>query len=344
MIATIGIGMVSRLPLTTCGQTMPLGAIRSTVPTSKNWESDSIIEAFLTADELGGWISIPDPVEWWYALGKDAQTSKVFQDSQWQNYLLRENNTEIFIQLDPYGSPRQGTLSSKLPDELAGSTFASPAIREAFVREAVARVEWYQPRYVCLAMEINAYYEQQPEDFDHFVSLFAEARQAIKDVSPEAIVFVSFQYEQLLGRFGGEAGQIIHEPHWKLLEKFEPYQDAVGLSSYPMESMDPVNFGDPRNLPDDYYSRVAEHTEKPIVFAELGWSSDRKYGGSKASQAAFLQRFETLTSGLDLRLVNWIALYDGSTFGPPFETMGLLDNRGRPKNAFQVWKELWSGN
>jgi hypothetical protein len=140
------------------------------------------------------------------------------------------------------------------------------------------------------------------------------------------------------------AGQTVHEPHWELLYKFDPHQDAVGLSSYPMASMNPVTFGDPKDLPDDYYSRVAEHTKKPIVFAELGWSSDQKYGGSEASQAAFLRRFETLTRSLDLRLVNWITLYDGSTFGPPFDTMGLLDSSGKAKDAFHVWKQLWPGN
>lgn len=323
------------------------GVIRCTVPTPRNWERDGVVEAFKTAGELSGWVCLPDQVEWWHAAGKGYRSAKVFQSQRWQNVLLGDNpagRTRVFIQLDPYPPPRHGTLAAKLPSALKAQTFASPAVREAFVTEAVARVRWYDAQYVCLAMEINAYYEQQPADFDNFVSLFAEAREAIKKIKPDAVVFVSFQYEQLLGRFGGIAGQTVHEPHWELLEKFEPHQDAVGISSYPLASMTPPRFGDPKDLPDNYYSRIAKHTDKPIVFCELGWPSGKKYGGSEESQAQFLRRFGDLTSELDLVLVNYFFLYDTKGYGSVFDSMGLLDASGRPRKGFHVWKTLWSGN
>lgn len=321
--------------------------IRCTVPTPKNWERDSVIQAFHTAGELSGWVSLPDAVEWWGATGKGFENTKVYQAQRWQNVLLRERLSDpiqVLVQLDPYPPPRRGTLASKLPRALKGQAFGAPAVRSGFIEEAVARVRWYNAKYVCLAMEVNAYHEQQPDDFDNFVSLFAETREAIKKIRPEAVVFVSMQYEQLLGRFGGIAGQKVHEPQWELLEKLEPHQDAVGISSYPLASMKPVRFGDPNDLPDDYYSRIAEHTEKPIIFTELGWSSDKKYGSSEKRQAEFLRRFEKLTRGLDLLMVNYFFLYDTKGYGSVFDSMGLLDKSGRPKEAMSVWKSLWSGS
>lgn len=316
--------------------------VRCNVPTPRSWDQKGVMEAYRTAAQISECICLPDPVQWWAAQGQTFADSKVGKESQWQKALIQEAKTTVFIQLDPYPPPRTGKLAAKLPRELAGKTFAAPELRAAFIADAVARVKAYDADYVGLAMEINAYYEQQPEDFDNFVSLFAEARQAIKAVRPEALVFVSFQYEQLLGRFGGMAGMTVHEPHWELLAKFEPHTDAVGLSSYPWESFSPLRYGDPAKLPDNYYTRIAEHTKKPLVFAELGWSSDPKYGGSEASQARFLQRFAELTRGLDVRLVNYFFLYDNDAFGPAFSAMGLYDKQGKPKEAAGVWRRLWT--
>jgi len=327
---------------TTAPASRPAQVIRCVVPTPRDWkERASVVEAYEVAAELNGCVSLPDPLEWWAAKGKSFGESKVGQESVWQKALLAGKQCDILVQLDPYGSPRTGKLATKLPPELKGRTFAAPDVRRAFVAEAVARAKAYNAKYVCLAMEINAYYEQQPDDFDNFVSLFVEARDAIKKNRPDAVVFVSFQYEQLLGRFGGQAGMKVHPPQWELLAKFEPHVDAIGLSSYPWASFNPIRFGQPEDLPDDYYAQIAQHTRKPIIFAELGWSTDPKYGGSEASQARFLRRFEQLTRGLDVRLVNYFFLYDCALFGPVFESMGLYDKNGRPKEACEVWKHLW---
>ncbi len=311
--------------------------IRCTVPTPRNWHQDNVLGAYRTACQLSGWVCLPDPIEWWAATDGGYQQSKVFQAQQWQNALLRENNAQVFIQLDPYRPPRTGPLASRLPPQLHNMSFASPAVRKAFTEEAVVRTRWFNAKYICLAMEIDAYHEQQPGDFDNFVSLFAETRAAIKRVSPDAVVFVSFQYEQLLGRFAAVTGRPGHKPQWNLIEKFEQYQDAVGISSYPQLG----GIKDPKKLPDDYYSRIARHTRKPIIFTELGWSTAAKYGGSEATQAEFLRRFDHTTRTLDLALVNYFMLHDTDVFGEFFKPMGLIDASGKPREALAVWKRLW---
>lgn len=323
--------------------TQPHRVLRASVPTPCDVKKqESVLDAYRTAASLGGCISLPDPLEWWHAEGREFGATRLGAASRWQTVVARQGKGEIFVQLDPYPPPRVGPFSDKLPAALKGQDFGSQRVREAFIAEAVARVQAYEARFVCLAMEINAYYEQHPDDFDNFVSLFAEARREIRKIRPDAIVFVSFQYEQLLGRFGGKAGMTVHEPHWELLEKFEPHADAVGISSYPWASFEPIRYGSPADLPADYYSRLAEHTKKPIVFAELGWSTDPKYGGSEESQAEFLRRFEKMTEPLDLRLVNYFILNDTPIFGPVFESMGLYDRTGKPKPALKVWQRLWT--
>ncbi len=310
--------------------------LRCTVPTPINWESQNVLGAYKTAAKVGDWVCLPDPVEWWHGTSESFQESDVFKALPWRKAVLGEHSLKVFVQFDPYPPPRKGRLQPKLPSRLSTNSFANPAVREAFVAETLARVQWYDARFVCLAMEINAYYEEQPDDFDNFVALFVEARRAIKKDRPDAIVFVSFQYEQLLGKAAALTGKP-HAPHWELLQKFESLQDAVGISSYPQLG----GFRKPSDIPPDYYDQLRKHTKLPIVFTEIGWTTASSHGGSAESQAEFLRRFENMTAKLDLLLVNHFFLYDNEAFGEFFSRMGLLDGNGTPRPAYAVWRSMW---
>ena len=64
----------------------------------------------------------------------------------------------------------------------------------AFVKSAKALARMYPP-YLCLATEINFLALQRLNEYLHFASLYKEAYQAVKQVSPKTKVFVSFQWE-----------------------------------------------------------------------------------------------------------------------------------------------------
>lgn len=321
--------------------TRPFAArpLRSVVPTPRSWTGPEVSAAFELAGQLGPVVSLPDPVDWFDAAGKPASASKAYRDATWQRVLCERNRLNVFVQMDPYRD-RRGPIPG-LPRSVAANSFSDPLLRRAFIADAVQRAALYRPPLMCLAMEINAYYEQRPDDFEHFVTLFAEARAALRRVKPDTLVFVSFQYEQLLGRFGGQGGLPAHEPHWELLARFEPHADAIGISSYPLEQFSPPRYGDPAALPDDYYRRITEHTALPIVFAELGWPSDARFGGSPQRQAAFIQRLPELLAGMPVLLVNWNFLHDAQGYGEVFESMGLIDRNGREKPALHAWKRTW---
>jgi hypothetical protein len=313
--------------------------LKCVVPTPRVWSNEGLVESFKTSAQLSRTICLPDPVDWFEAEGKPPEQAKAHREFQWQQSLLRRHDLNVFIQIDPYKT-RRGPIPD-LPRSIRSRSFSDPVLRKAFIADVMLRQRLYDPTYVCLGMEINAYFDENPRDFDHFVSLFKEARRAIKQVRPDAVVLVSFQYEQFLGILGGQGHLPKHPPQWELLQRFEPEADAIGISSYPMSSFSPLRFGDPNDLPAHYYNQLSEHTSKPIVFAELGWPSDSRFGGSPARQAAFLRRFPVLTSKLDVRLVNWFLLYDAKGFGEVFESMGLIDSSGRSKPAYDLWKDLW---
>ena len=320
-------------------QNVPL---KSIIPTPRNWSSEGMTESFKIAGELGSVISLPDPVDWFDAKGYPVTQSKAFKEAQWHRPLLEQNNLQVFIQMDPYRN--RGGAIPDLPDTVNSRSFADPIIRKAFIADALQRVQLYKPKYICLAMEINAYYENHPDDFPNFISLFKETRKKIKKIQPDAMVFVSFQYEQFLGKFGGQGHLPKHPPHWILFKMFEPEADAIGISSYPMKSFVPTRFGSPAQIPAEYYNQMRKHTSKPIVFTELGWPVDPEFGGSPQSQAEFLRRLPELTSDLDLRLVNWFFLFDNKGHGKVFDSMGIIDSKGQKKPGFSAWQNLWNQN
>lgn len=307
-------------------------------PTPKSWDAEGIREAFSIAAQAGACICLPDPTDWWHAQRKAYAASKQHQVAQWQQFLLRQHSLDVFIQIDPFRPHRWSRNAT--PALLRGASFGKPAIREAFIADALERVTLYKPKYVCLGMEINTYYEEHPDDFDNFVSLFKETRRKIKKIHPDVVVFVSFQYEQLQGLHLGKSVVASREPRWELIERFEPDQDAVGISSYPLASWSPPRYGPPGELPKDYYTRLRKYTSKPIIFAELGWPSDPAFGGTPEAQAEFLTRFPSLIQGLDVRLVNWNFLFDVKGYGPVFESMGLFDSAGKPKPAWASWRNV----
>lgn len=326
-----------------CTDTIPEGGdsaryVLSLSPTPRSLTTSGLEQAFETLGGIATTVNLADPVDWWQAEGKPASSSKATADYAWQSPLLDQYGLGVFVQMDPYAT-RSGPIPN-LPASIETNSFADPVLRTAFMADAVQRVELYRPKYLCLGMEINAYYEAHPDDFENFVSLFKETRQAVKEIDPDCLVFVSFQYELLLGGFDALLGVETQEPEWFLFDLFAPDQDAVGISSYPLRSLVEGSEAGVVSLPADYYSRIADHTDRPIVFAELGWPSDASFGGSLSSQADFIRGLPDFFEGLDIGLVNWYFLYDVVVFGPEFSSMGLYDIFGFAKPALFAWADL----
>ena len=77
--------------------------------------------------------------------------------------LARQNGMPYsLIELDPFLTRHS---VSPLPDSLAGQNFSSPDVRQALRGMVMAVVEQVRPTYLAFAVEVNGYYEADPEDF-----------------------------------------------------------------------------------------------------------------------------------------------------------------------------------
>jgi len=202
-------------------------------------------------------------------------------------------------------------LTLKTPPGLEDATLSDPEWRLAYKNSVLEAVVASEPSYISVGNEVNRWYERHgldgPNGFQHFVSLYEEVYDAIKELSPETKVFCTFSREIVDEN---------READLNVFALFDPDKmDMLVITSYPY-SLAGINR--PEDIPDDYYLEVAESMPgKPFGFSEVAWSSLEAFGG-EAGQALFLEQLVgrlTVDQGVELRLLMWSWLTDGSRRG-----------------------------
>jgi len=295
-------------------------------------------KAFALAGQVGELILIQRAPPW-QEFVSGGELSKNCQDTtQEEKRLAEENRLGIFFGVDPTDPADRGRLQA-LPESLAGKSFADKEVRDAFIAYVKYVALNYKPQLLALGIEINMYYEQQPDDFDNFVSLYFEAYDAVKEISPDTLIFPTFQLEAMQNLLSPDSESV---PEWSLLQRFEPKLDLVAVSTYPS-----FVFDSPDGIPSDYFSQIKSYTSKPIAIASAGYSSGPGRNGvnegTEASQAEFVRRLLLEAERLEMPFVVWLAGCDPAVpADPPFDLYahtGLCRSDGSPKPAWQVWAQ-----
>jgi hypothetical protein len=207
--------------------------------------------------------------------------------------------------------------------------------KQSYKESAARFAEKYKPAYLGIGIEVNVLYEKSPNDFDDFVQFYPEVYDAVKAKSPNTRVFTIFQLEKMKGMngglFGGKNDQ--NKTQWLLLNKFQK-SDIIAFTTYPG-----LVYGNPSEIPSNYYSEIRNYTSKPIVFTEIGWHSVASPDGwesSEAEQAEFVTVFFNLTNSLNSEFVVWSFMYDPNTI-EPFNSMGLWSSNENAKAVWNAW-------
>ena len=191
------------------------------------------------------------------------------------------------------------------------------------------------PPYLCLATEINFLALQRLNEYLHFASLYKEAYQTVKRVSPETKVFVSFQWEWVRSLDAREPHKI--KEHRKIIDIFRPRLDVVGLTTYPAPFHDR-----PADLPEDYYFWMNRHIDSgdEVLMMEVGWPTGGS--GSEAEQQAYIRRLPKLLDRVQVSVIAWALLHDVglAEFDANLNTVGLVSNSGQKKQAYADFKNL----
>lgn len=246
---------------------------------------------------------------------------------------LRRMGFLPILNLNPWTvQPGKGIVRN---DGTGSVDFSDPEFRRRLCEEARRVAERFRPTYFSIGNEINSVYERLGvARFRELAAVEKHLYRTIKAASPSTRVIVVVSYSQLVDESG--------TPRFALLSHLRGSYDVLGITSYPWR-----RYAVPADLPEDYYSRLSKHTDKPIAFTEIGWSSDPDQGGSEEEQAKFLIRFLVLTRSLKLEFVNWAFLHDlpetavtGFVVQRTHLGLGLRRYEGTPKPVWHLFRAL----
>jgi len=245
-----------------------------------------------------------------------------------------------------------GPLALQKPDNMPEATLDDPTWRELYRESILKGLRGSRPKYLSIGNEVNRWYEQFGADdsshngFQHFVSLYEEIYDTVKQVSPQTLVFCVFAREIV---------EQLREADLDVLNMFNPEKlDLLVFTSYPNTVKKDDN-GDmltapinrPSDIPVDYYSRIMSYMPaKQFGFSEIAWPSENYFGGEQ-DQADFIDLLIdslTMTRGIDLRLLGWPWLHnlEDPNSGSE-ESTGLIYRNGTEKTAYNNWKNLSLG-
>lgn len=295
-------------------------------------------QTFDLASQWGEVLMIQRPPSWSDFLPGATLSETQRERTTTERNAARVRGLKLFMALDPFDAADRGRLAG-LPEGHQGQNLGNADLKSAFIAEARYVALNYRPAFLALGMEVNATYERDPEQYAKFVEAYRDAYVAVKSVSPETRVFVTFQYEQLMGVVPWEKP---HAPRWELLDGYGEHLDLFGLTTYPSFA-----YSVARRVPADYYRQIRDHTKLPVAFAGVGFASapsrDGVNSSTPAEQRRFLQRLILDADEMKSPLLIWFIGRDASYLtAPPYDllaSIGLRDANDRPKEAWPTWEE-----
>lgn len=280
------------------------------------------------ASENSDYVMIATHINWTQYLNGWEEDS-MFEFYKYLSNEARENDLGVYISIDP--TPDRIELDSQIPELWGERSFENENVSDALLSFTERVMNEIGPDYLSIGMEINSYYASNPDDFVYFMVVYNEAYNLVKSIH-DIPIGPTLQYEQLSGNLPGS-----FETQYEILSYFEN-SDFLGLTTYPR-----VNFISVSEIPSNYYTKIRQHSSKPIVFAESGWPSDFTADDSEKKQSEYLSFLIQSADELGTDLLIWWFLYDADYPEDFFDSMGLLEINGKEKEAWEIWREYFVG-
>jgi hypothetical protein len=258
----------------------------------------------------------------------------------------RQKNFTLWVYIDPEnGLDRKSDADALVK---LGKSIADSDMQNIYTGFVVLMDSLLMPDHLGLALETNLIRgSADPAIYGGVKSAANIAATAIRTFDTKVKLSVSVQVDYAWGKISGQPYIGIDQD---LLDF--PFLQELGLSSYPY-----FNFGSTDEIPDNYYSRLVEGKNLPVMVTESGWISTQITGfngglitGTPASQQKYIDRQAVLLN--QAKAISWFQLtftdIDFSALPPStpqnlqyFTTIGLVDTSFQPKPALSSWDSIF---
>ncbi len=313
---------------------------------------------------------------------------------------FRPPGHKLIVSINPLGIPRellanywgygQGFTYSPTFDRIPNGVFTdsnnqmppSPwdtyrfndvPVKIAFLNYCIRTLEFFQPDYLVMAIEVSATMNRSPERHAEFLELHKFVYEELKKidryrntkvmVSISATSFMSDEFGVPFKQEDFEAGQ--RERQLQGFYDILPYTDVIGLSLYPHYGKYNA-FTMPASMYDQLFD-LLKATGKPIGITESGWPGDpydlfgTLFTGSEEGQDRFLKllfsKLEQATNPVEFVIsfrirdgdIGWERQRQLSLTDPPgisplfvefykyFRDIGIYDGPGNPRRSTTRW-------
>lgn len=259
------------------------------------------------------------------------------------------------VQINPLDTGRSGLAPNRGAN--ANEPLAAPwngyaldhaNVKAAYLNYAKVVVEFFEPDFLGLGVEVNLLARNAPAKWDAYVALHAYVYTELKALYPALPIFVSVFCVPFFPEWSSGDNLTLQKD---ALADLEPYCDLVAFSVHPFMSALLAE-----TFPGDYLDRLFALTSKPVAVSESSypaqvWSTITPpvltFNGSIAKQDDFLRRLLDAARRHDARFVIWFCARDydalwagllgGSELALVWRDTGLYDEAGAARTAAATW-------
>ena len=285
-------------------------------------------------------------VPWTEAL-REEPFSKELQSEHESKRSMKPPGAKVYLAV----SPGRGDL--KLPDkgaaplapELKGKTYDDPLVKKAYLAYCRRSIDFFRPDYLAIGIETNEILNAGADQWRAYVELHRYVYRELKKEHPNLPVFASFTLHAMFKNPG------------RMLEAWTELMtenDLVAVSYYPFL------LGQPPEKALQWLTEKFDRFGKPYAFVETNEAGDRLVlpqskiviDGSPQRQEAYLRTLLALAEQRRFEFVvlfihrDYDALWDKIKGTAPelfmaWRDCGLLDEQGRARPAYAVWREYF---
>ncbi len=275
--------------------------------------------------------------------------------AEWQTRKARTaDNQAIYLAITPINWDRSGLAPYRgakgdmpLPAPWDTYDFSSPEVHSAFYTHAVRAIDFFEPDYVAIGIEVNLLLNNNAAAWPDYLALHRETYTRLKARYPDLPIFVSFFGPDLLQGYRDEPDPAAQAAAFA---EIMPYSDYFGISLYPYMTRYMTT-----QIPNSMFADLFALSDKPVAITETGYPAETLsvFNGSLVMPSDAQKQVDYIAALLDaadhhdLRFVinfvlrDYDRLYEqigGGDLQAVWRDTGLYAGDGQPRPALSLWR------